>query len=346
MNCKKANPNNFKFCGYCGADIETGQIFDLTFIDKREKDEIARPAVVNRPKMPTESGSAPADTASVASVGASASFAGDANAVPIVVGKTKDEAKSIFENANADYKIKFTGINDCEVPIGYVISQEVFGENEVVIKVSFGDWSEWTPEPLEDDAEYETQAVTIYRSRKRELLVDLKETKESTPIDGYELINSETKFSDWEDDKYYVSNPKEESDTCELIAKETGFKYFGYGYKDETIAETYPNADMAADLNPGTTRDEWIYMEKINPIDSTSLYIDGKTFTSKMGSAETEWNKYKTRQSFGTIYTFRSETVTDWSDWTQWTDRETGPENEYLQVQSQTLYRKRAKASE
>jgi hypothetical protein len=340
MNCKKANPNNFKFCGYCGADIETGQIIDLTFIDKRAKDDIARPAVINRPKLPDAQ---PVVTDTQPNTFLPSSL-NSQNAIPNVVGKSKDEAKEIFENLN--YKIKFVGINDCEVPIGNVISQEVFDENEIIIKISFGDWSEWTPEALDDAPDYETQSMTIYRSRKRELIVDVKETKDNTPIDGYELVNAEAKFSDWEDDKYYVSNPKEENETCELIAKETGFKYFGYGYKDESIPDTFPNADMAADLNPGTSKDDWIYMEKISPVDSTSLYIDGRTFTSKMGSAATAWNKYKTRQSFGTIYKFKSETLTDWSDWSQWSDKEVGPENEYLQVQSQILYRKRAKASE
>jgi hypothetical protein len=356
LNCKKANPNNFKFCGYCGADIETGQIIDLTFIDKREKNDSERPAVINRPKIETAS-----DTAAQTSVSSAYNGSGNGssgrgsdtgsgsgyaagNSVPNVVGKSKDEAKSVFENLN--YKIKFIGINNSEVPVGSVISQEIFGESEIVIKISFGDWSEWTPDVLTEDSDYETQSITIYRTRKRELLVDIKETKENTPMPGYELINAEAKYSEWENDKYYVPNPKVESDTCELIAKETGFKYFGYGYKDETISETYPNADMAADLNPGTTQDDWIYMEKINPVDSMSLYIDGKTFSSKMGAADTLWLRYKTRQSFGTIYTFKSESLTDWSDWTEWNKEEPGSENEYMQVQSQILYRKRAKAGE
>lgn len=261
-----------------------------------------------------------------------------------------------------------------------VIAQSVEDGTEVVVgtmitlTVSAGTWSEWSESasPI-SNSNYITETMTQSRKRSRTRTIDKRQTTDASEYEDYTLVDTVHKYSGWEVDQYYTSESIPASDTVEIMATSTGFKYSGWFNPANMSAISFSTPDVANFFNSNLSNVKWIYEETVieqnvkpdvknwrlahdsmtkspagDPITSNIFFsshvINGKAYAMKSGTAETQWFIYRRRELEETLYYFEKEIISDWSEWSDWSEQ-TYTASEDCEVETRTLSRSRRKAT-
>jgi hypothetical protein len=192
-------------------------------------------------------------------------------------------------------------------------------------------------------------------------------------MEGYDLYDSKKEYSPWQTDMYFSKDSLQPSDCFEILKMSTGFKYYGWMYHGiDPIQGVYCSLEMALYFNPQTVSENWEYNEVIDKLSAdadskkwtpeggfsktpagddvlsnisfTSYYVGGLQYAGKIGTNETVWAKYRRRRLESIKYCFRAEQFSDWGDWSDWTLEQPLITGDLLDVESQTMYRRRKKA--
>jgi len=298
--------------------------------------------------------------------------------VPDVTNIAQDEARAKLERLG--FKVSITTENSEVIKANLIMSQSVrTGTNvtkgsEIKLVASVGSWSEWSVDKVLDTNMYAVEQKKEFRFRSRTREIETHESSERN-LPGYTCIDQRTVYSDWEDEGYYTTEDRPTSETCDISTNLIGFKYCGYFYigSEYSINMCYSTKRSALIFNPNTKPEDWEYIEtvlyqdipsetvdwysnddneRVTPagdtidcnIKMTSYYVDGKRYAMKYGSLSTEWFLYHKRTAMETVYTYKREYFTEWSEWSNWVD--SAPRQDELnEVEARILYRARRKTS-
>ena len=180
----------------------------------------------------------------------------------------------------------------------------------------YGEWSEWTEEQIEENADIEIEQQQVYRYRNKE-----KTTSSSATLDGWAQYGSEDKYSygewsDWSETPISSSNTldvesKTQYRTTRVIySKEDGsvIDYFEYDWSDK------PGAHWTGTGEP-LIEDEWTNMVVYYYSHTRTVY------------------RSRTKTYLSTTYYYER-----WSDWSSWSTEK--PESAE-EVEEKTQYRSR-----
>ncbi|MGN1411482.1 MAG: PASTA domain-containing protein, partial [Oscillospiraceae bacterium] len=297
--------------------------------------------------------------------------------VPDITNRNQDEARTQLEKLGL--KVSISTDNSAVVKPNLVMSQsirtgtEVVKGSEIKLVVSVGSWSKWSTDKIIDNA-YIVEQKKEFRYRTRTKEIETHESSEKN-LPGYTCIDQKKIYSDWVNEGYFTTEHRPTSETCDISTNLLGFKYCGYTYVGNqfNIDMCYSTKKTALIFNPETKPEDWQYMETVlyqdilgktedwfpnddaerktpagDKIDCnikmTTYFADGKRYAMKFGSLSTEWYLYHSRTEMETIYTYKREYFTDWSEWSDWTDK--APQQDELnEVEARILYRARRKTS-
>ena len=297
--------------------------------------------------------------------------------VPDVTNRNQNEARAELEKLGL--KVSISTDNSTVIKTNLVMSQNVRTGTEVVkgteikLVVSVGSWSDWSTKKTIDNA-YVVEQKKEFRYRTRTKEIETYESSEKN-LPGYTCIDQRKVYSDWENEEYYTTEKRPTSEVSDVSTNILGFKYCGYTYvgNQNRIDTCYSTKKTALIFNPNTKPEDWEYNETVlyqdiagktedwfpnddteretpagDSIDCnikmTTYFADGKQYAMKLGSLSTEWYLYHSRKEIETIYTYKKEYFTDWSEWSNWIEK--APQQDDLnEVEARILYRARRKTS-